>query len=75
MRLRYSGSPRKVKEMIERLRATGSDRAVWPVLELDGRIIWMKGAEVEPEFGLKVGAESLSLDDANRTVNGTSGEE
>ena len=51
VRLRYSGSPRKVKEVLERLRVTGSDRAVWPVLEADGRIIWMKGAEVEPEAG------------------------
>ena len=59
VRLRHSGSPRKVKEILERLRVTGSERALWPVLELDGRIIWMKGAELEPEPGLKVQAEGL----------------
>ena len=58
MRLRYSGAPRKVKEVLERLRVTGSSRAVWPVLEVGGRIVWMKGVEVEPEAGLKVLAES-----------------
>jgi tRNA(Ile)-lysidine synthase len=59
VRLRYSGSQRKVKEILERLRVTGSDRALWPVLEVDGRIVWMKGVELEPEPGLKVETEDL----------------
>jgi tRNA(Ile)-lysidine synthase len=59
VRLRYSGSPRKVKEVLERLRVTGTSRAVWPVLELDGRILWMKGVELEPEPGIAVAATSL----------------
>ena len=74
VRLRYSGGPRKVKEVLERLRVTGSERAIWPVLELDGRIIWMKGVEVEPEAGLKVQAEALEMENANHSVNGTSGD-
>ena len=57
VRLRHSSAPRKVKEILERLRVTGSARAVWPVLELDGRILWMKGVELEPEPGLTVYAE------------------
>ena len=48
VRLRYSGGERKVKEVLERLRVTGSCRRVWPVLELDGHIVWMRGVEVEP---------------------------
>jgi tRNA(Ile)-lysidine synthase len=59
VRLRYSSSPRKVKEVLERLRVTGTSRAVWPVLELDGRIVWMKGVEVEPEPGVAVIATEL----------------
>lgn len=54
VRLRYSGGPRKVKEVLERLRLTGSSRAVWPVLEVGGRIVWMKGVELEPEPGIAV---------------------
>jgi tRNA(Ile)-lysidine synthase len=60
VRLRYSGSPRKVKEVLERLRVTGSGRMVWPVLETGGRIIWMRGAELEPEPGIRVVATDLS---------------
>jgi len=52
VRLRYSSSPKKVKEVLERLHVTGSDRALWPVLEAGGRIVWMQGVELEPEAGL-----------------------
>jgi tRNA(Ile)-lysidine synthase len=55
--LRYSSGPRKVKEVLERLRVTGSDRAVWPVLEVGGRIVWMKGVELDPDEGWVVTAE------------------
>ncbi len=74
VQLRHSGSPRKVKEILERLRVTGSERSIWPVLEFGGRILWMKGVELEPEPGLKVQAEALQGDRANHSVNGTSRE-
>jgi tRNA(Ile)-lysidine synthase len=54
VRLRHSGAPRKVKEVLERLRVFGSARTHWPVLELDGRVIWMQGVELEPEPGIEV---------------------
>jgi len=54
VQLRYSSGPRKVKEVLERMRVTGSSRAVWPVLEVAGRIVWMKGVELEPEQGILV---------------------
>jgi tRNA(Ile)-lysidine synthase len=60
VRMRYSSAPRKVKEVLERLHVTGTERAVWPVLEAGGRIVWMKGVELEREPGLTivvVGAE------------------
>lgn len=59
VRLRYSSGPRKVKEVLERLRVTGSERAVWPVLEVAGRIVWMQGVEVEPEMGIAVEMKGL----------------
>ena len=59
MRLRHSGGPRKVKEVLERMKVTGSGRALWPVLEVDGRIVWMKGVELEPEPGIEVVATSM----------------
>ncbi len=56
IRLRYSRGSRKVKEVLELLRVTGTDRAFWPVLEVNGRIVWMRGVEAEPEPGLKITA-------------------
>ncbi len=52
--LRHSSGPRKVKEVLERLRVTGTSRALWPVLELEGRVVWMKGVELEPEPGIAI---------------------
>ena len=48
-----------MKEVLERLQVTGSERATWPVLELEGRIVWMKGVELEPEPGIAVIAEFI----------------
>jgi tRNA(Ile)-lysidine synthase len=59
VRLRYSSGPRKVKEVLERMRVTGSYRALWPVLEVAGRIVWMKGVELEPEQGIEVAATTF----------------
>ena len=57
VRLRHSAGPRKVKEVLERLRVTGSDRAVWPVLEIGGQIAWMRGVELEPDPELLISVD------------------
>ena len=59
VRLRYSSAERKVKEVLERIKVTGSGRSFWPVLEVDGRIVWMKGVELEPEAGIEVVANPI----------------
>jgi tRNA(Ile)-lysidine synthase len=59
VRLRYSSATHKVKEVLERLKVTGSSRSCWPVLELDGRIIWMQGVELEPVPGIRIAPASL----------------
>jgi tRNA(Ile)-lysidine synthase len=56
VRLRHSAGPRKVKEVLERLRVTGSDRTLWPVLEVGGQIAWMRGVELEPDPELIISA-------------------
>ena len=59
VRVRHSGGTRKVKEVLERMKVTGSDRAQWPVLEVGGRIVWMRGIELEPEVGIRVAVSPL----------------
>ncbi len=64
VRLRYSSGPRKVKEVLERLHVTGSERSVWPVLEIEGRIAWMRGVALEPEPGVSIVAEQFAPEDS-----------
>ncbi|MGD0482815.1 MAG: tRNA lysidine(34) synthetase TilS [Terracidiphilus sp.] len=56
VRLRYSSGLRKVKEVLERKHVTGTERVLWPVLEAGGRVVWMKGVELEREPGLAITA-------------------
>jgi tRNA(Ile)-lysidine synthase len=62
VQLRYSSGPRKVKEVLERLKVTGSRRALWPVVEIEGRIAWMQGVEVEPVPGIRIETSLLEND-------------
>jgi tRNA(Ile)-lysidine synthase len=54
VRLRYSSSEKKVKEVLERMNLRGSDRSVWPVIEFEERIVWMRGVEVESGVEIRV---------------------
>jgi tRNA(Ile)-lysidine synthase len=71
VKVRHSGGTRKIKEVLKRLQVTGSSRAIWPVLELSGRIIWMRGVELEAEPGITVVAEPLDGEDANLSEHRT----
>jgi tRNA(Ile)-lysidine synthase len=42
--LQHSRGPKKVKEILSRMRITAEDRAAWPVVAWRGNIIWMRGA-------------------------------
>lgn len=68
VRLRYSSKPRKVKEVLERLHVTGTERTLWPVLETGGRIVWMQGVELEPLPGLTITAEETAPEASRTTV-------
>ncbi len=73
VRLRHSGGPRKVKEVLERLRVTGTERALWPVLEVDGQIAWMRGVELERDPGLVITIDS-AMDRGERHSEGARNE-
>ena len=49
VRLRYSsGSPKRVKEVLERMGVAPGDRPGWPVLAWQGELVWLRGAVLEP---------------------------
>jgi tRNA(Ile)-lysidine synthase len=60
--MRYSSGLRKVKEVLERLKVSGEERTRWPVLEAGGRIIWMRGIEVEPDPAIRIVVEVLNVE-------------
>ncbi len=45
--LRHSRAPKKVAEVLDRLRVLGAERKNWPVVESEGKIVWMRGADVD----------------------------
>jgi tRNA(Ile)-lysidine synthase len=45
--LRHSRSPRKVAEVLDRLHVLGTARKNWPVVESEGKIVWMRGVDVD----------------------------
>ncbi|MBS1806518.1 MAG: tRNA lysidine(34) synthetase TilS [Acidobacteria bacterium] len=65
--LRYSSGPRRVKEVLERMKVTGRDRVFWPVLEVGGHIRWMRGVELEPDPDLRITIDTISAQDSTDT--------
>jgi hypothetical protein len=51
VRLRYSSGPRKVKEVLERLRVTGTEPGGLAGAGSGWRIVWMRAWKLEPEPG------------------------
>ena len=45
--LRHSRGPKKVAEVLDRLHIAGAERTGWPVVEIDGAILWMRGVELD----------------------------
>jgi tRNA(Ile)-lysidine synthase len=49
--VRHSRGPKKVAEVLDRLHVVGGERKNWPVVEWEGKIVWLRGVEVDaPEF-------------------------
>jgi len=46
--LRHSRGAKKVTEVLDRLKIHGSAREGWPVVARAGRVLWMRGVEVDP---------------------------
>ena len=58
--LHHSRGPRKVKEVLERMKVTGTERTTWPVLEFRSRIVWMRGVALRPDPGIHIEASPIA---------------
>jgi tRNA(Ile)-lysidine synthase len=45
--LKHSRGPKPLKEIFERMGVGAEERKAWPVVEWQGRIVWMRGVAVE----------------------------
>jgi tRNA(Ile)-lysidine synthase len=49
--LAHGRGPKKVAELLDRLHVVGGPRKNWPVVEWEGKIVWMRGVQLDtPEF-------------------------
>jgi tRNA(Ile)-lysidine synthase len=52
--LRHSRGPKPLKEIFERMGVAAEERKTWPVVEWQGRIVWMRGVVVEGPVSFEV---------------------
>jgi tRNA(Ile)-lysidine synthase len=60
IRLRHARSRKPLKEIFERMNVTGDERRKWPLLEWQGRIVWMKDVALEPDPELPFEVEMVT---------------
>jgi tRNA(Ile)-lysidine synthase len=67
---RHTSAPRKVSEVLNRLKVTGDRRALWPVLEIHGKIRWMRGIELQtdPIEQAEIRVFAMDIEPADRRV-------
>jgi tRNA(Ile)-lysidine synthase len=51
-----------MKEVLERLKIPPDQRKSWPILEWQGEIVWMRGAELESQAGTAAGLKIEARD-------------
>jgi len=63
--LEHVRGPKKVKEVLDRMRVQGRERQGWPVVVWQGRVVWLQGATVAamPEDAPHVRIQVCSLRD------------
>jgi tRNA(Ile)-lysidine synthase len=62
VRLRYSQGLKRIKEVLERMQIPANQRPQWPVLEWQGEVVWMRGAELESRAGAVAGLNVKAVD-------------
>jgi tRNA(Ile)-lysidine synthase len=60
VRQRHSRKARPLKDVFERMEVEAERRRNWPLVEWDGRIVWMQGVDVDPEADLPFEIQVIS---------------
>jgi tRNA(Ile)-lysidine synthase len=58
VQLKHSRWAKPLKEIFERMGVAAEARKSWPVVEWQGRIVWMRGAELESEMPIRIHIEA-----------------
>ncbi len=59
VKIRYSRGAKPLKVIFERMQVAADARKTWPLLEWQGRIVWMKGIEIDPEVEVPFAVQLL----------------
>jgi tRNA(Ile)-lysidine synthase len=58
VQIKHTRGPKPLKEIFERMGVPAEERKTWPVVEWQGRIVWMRGVVVEGEATFEVRADT-----------------
>jgi len=59
----HSSGPKKVKELLTTRKITGRERALWPVVAVGERIVWLRGWGVAADAVAAAGAEGVRIEE------------
>ena len=53
-----TSTKKKVKDLLNKLHITGTEKKMWPVIEKDGQLVWMRRFTVPEQFGPRPGSRT-----------------
>ncbi len=59
--MRYTRTAKPLKEVFERINVSAQARTTWPVLEWQGRIVWMKDVALDPDPPIPFTVEQIGM--------------
>ena len=54
----HTKSPKKIKELLQELHITGSERKLWPVVVQGADVVWVRGFPVPAHLRFRGGVEN-----------------
>jgi tRNA(Ile)-lysidine synthase len=57
----HTKAPKKIKELLQELRISGSERKLWPVVVHGAEVVWVRGFPVPGRLRIREGVEDALL--------------